>query len=179
MCSSWRWRSSHEAHAMNPPDSSQNVLLVDHKEGQCRSIVGYVNGEASQAVYCGHPSINKIIEGRAVASSWCAHHHNLYIAPLGRVNLFVRRQSQSPPSKPQPPRAVSTVARTCSECRARFETPHRMQMTCSPSCSQKRKTAKSRESMRIRVASDPHYREHQRQYVAKWRERQKATAASS
>jgi hypothetical protein len=161
------------------PDSSQNVLLVDHREGQCRSIVAYVNGEASRAMYCGHPTVNKIIEGRAVPSSWCRFHHQIYVRLPGSVNLFVPGRSQSPPSKPKPPRAVSTVAKTCAECRVPFETAHRMAMTCSPICSQKRKTAKSRESMRIRTASDPHYREHQRQYVAKWRERQKATAASS
>src|SRR5712671_4991515 len=39
--------------ATNPPKGNRAVLLKDSKEGQCKAIIGYIDGKMENAVYCG------------------------------------------------------------------------------------------------------------------------------
>lgn len=57
---------------------SNAVLLTQSKDGQCRAIIGYENGELGRAIICGDPTPAKLIRGRYVTGSWCAHHNELY-----------------------------------------------------------------------------------------------------
>jgi len=65
--------------ATNPPKGKRAVLLKDSKEGQCKAIIGYIDGKIENAVYCGErtpPHVTR--EGRLVHSSWCPYHVSIY-----------------------------------------------------------------------------------------------------
>jgi len=54
------------------------VLLTQSRDGQCRAIIGYDNGELGRAIICGDPTPAKLVKGRYVTGSWCAYHNELY-----------------------------------------------------------------------------------------------------
>lgn len=60
------------------PTGSNAILLTQSRDGQCRAIIGYENGELAKAIICGDPTPAKLRRGRYVNSSWCAHHNELY-----------------------------------------------------------------------------------------------------
>jgi hypothetical protein len=60
------------------PTGSNAILLTKSRDGQCRAIIGYENGELAKAIICGDPAAFKFRRGRYVNSSWCAHHNELY-----------------------------------------------------------------------------------------------------
>jgi hypothetical protein len=60
------------------PTGSNAILLTDSRDGQCRAIVGYENGELSKAIICGDPTPLKLRRGKYIRISWCAHHNDLY-----------------------------------------------------------------------------------------------------
>jgi hypothetical protein len=72
--------------------SSAAVLLADACHGQCRSIIGYLQGCCSSAMVCALPTVP--------AKSWCPHHHALYYRERGSVSDFKRweRRVLSAPS---------------------------------------------------------------------------------
>ncbi len=59
---------------IKPPDTAKRVLLREAKEGECRAIIGYLNGIMADAVCCGEPTISKVVSGRLKDSSWCEFH---------------------------------------------------------------------------------------------------------
>lgn len=64
---------------MRGPDGSNRVLLVDHREGQCRAIVGFKNGDPGTAYMCGEPVMTG---SRQKLSSWCAYHYSrMHVMP--------------------------------------------------------------------------------------------------
>lgn len=75
-----RYHPNHKALTMGKETevSSQSILLKDSKEGQCKAIVGYRDGKASLAVYCGKDVVSTHRNGRVVETSWCADHFARY-----------------------------------------------------------------------------------------------------
>jgi len=61
--------------------SSCAVLLADARYGQCRSIIGYINGCCSSAMVCALPVAAPVVTARGVtvAYSWCPIHKGLYM----------------------------------------------------------------------------------------------------
>lgn len=57
---------------------STAILLSQSRDGQCRAIIDYENGELAKAIICGAPTPVKLRRGRYVTSSWCQHHNELY-----------------------------------------------------------------------------------------------------
>lgn len=57
---------------------SNAILLTQSRDGQCRAIIGYEDGELAKAIICGDPTPVKLRRGRYVTSSWCVHHNELY-----------------------------------------------------------------------------------------------------
>jgi hypothetical protein len=60
------------------PDGSNAVLLRDSKKGQCRAIIGYVNGICALAMVCGEPTVSHVSSGVARATSWCEYHKKAF-----------------------------------------------------------------------------------------------------
>jgi hypothetical protein len=75
-----RFHPSHKEITMTQgsQNSSRSVLLKDTKEGECRAIIGYQNGQAALAVCCGKPTVLARRNGGVVMTSWCADHHAKY-----------------------------------------------------------------------------------------------------
>lgn len=64
--------------AHSPPDNKDWVLLKESGAGNCKYIVGYVSGKASEAVYCGKKTdvaANKY--GERVHTPWCPYHRSI------------------------------------------------------------------------------------------------------
>lgn len=61
--------------------SSCAVLLADARYGQCRSIIGYINGCCSSAMICARPVVAPVVteSGVTVEYSWCAQHKAAYM----------------------------------------------------------------------------------------------------
>jgi hypothetical protein len=61
--------------------SSAAVLLADARFGQCRSVIGYLQGCCSSAVICGLPVAPTVVTrtGVTVAYSWCPAHKAQYM----------------------------------------------------------------------------------------------------
>jgi hypothetical protein len=72
---------------MQPPDGSKAVLLTEHREGQCRDIIGYQ--DSLKAMMCGEPVVRR--RDGHTPSSWCAYHHARYI-----TRRFVRESNRAP-----------------------------------------------------------------------------------
>lgn len=65
-----------------PASPGQNAVpLLESRDGQCKAIIGYENGELSKAIYCGDPTTETYYKGQLVTGSWCAHHHDIYTQP--------------------------------------------------------------------------------------------------
>jgi hypothetical protein len=72
-------------HEASLTDGSKRVLLTEHREGQCRAIIGEF-GRGEVATYCGQPAISRIDHtGRTVQLSWCREHHRQYTKPVDSV----------------------------------------------------------------------------------------------
>jgi hypothetical protein len=54
------------------------VLLIEHREGQCRAIVGEKDGDRGRPLMCGLPIV---MRRDGTPSSWCADHHAKYVVP--------------------------------------------------------------------------------------------------
>jgi hypothetical protein len=54
------------------------VPILDHREGQCRAIIGYENDDASKALMCGEACV---LNANKKLSSYCAHHFKLHFQP--------------------------------------------------------------------------------------------------
>lgn len=62
------------------PDGSKSILLKHAKEGQCKYILGYVDGKLENAVYCGEDISTTITaSGYAVKTSWCGFHKGICV----------------------------------------------------------------------------------------------------
>ncbi len=66
------------------PRGDKSVLLKDSRDGQCKAIIGYKDGKAALAVYCGQDTVPSIRYGRVVMTSWCAHHLMKYTTEAKR-----------------------------------------------------------------------------------------------
>ena len=66
--------------AILPPSGDKAILLKHSKSGQCKAILGYVDGKLEAAVYCGekvaHPTIRG---GERISYSWCPYHKSIYL----------------------------------------------------------------------------------------------------
>ena len=60
------------------PTGSNAILLSESRDGQCRAIIDYENGEIAKAIICGNPTPLKLRRGKLIRISWCAHHNELY-----------------------------------------------------------------------------------------------------
>lgn len=60
------------------PDPNKRVLLRQVRDGQCKAIIGYLNGVLADAVCCGEDAPMIIRRGRVAHASWCPHHHEIY-----------------------------------------------------------------------------------------------------
>jgi hypothetical protein len=62
--------------------SSCSVRLMDARFGQCRAIVGYLNGRCADAVICALPVAPSTIgrNGKPIEYSWCPAHKGVYIS---------------------------------------------------------------------------------------------------
>ena len=54
------------------------VLLRETGDDDCRAIVGYGNGQLSEAYCCGEKTILKMVRGRMVRAPWCEYHNRIY-----------------------------------------------------------------------------------------------------
>lgn len=65
--------------ATNPPKGKKAILLKHSKEGQCKAIIGYINGKLENAVYCGEKTPpHRTREGRLIDTNWCPYHASIY-----------------------------------------------------------------------------------------------------
>jgi hypothetical protein len=79
------------------PDGSKRVLLKDSKPGQCKYIVGYLNGRCEDAVFCGEKTSVIVREGRKIATPWCPHHAAICITePKPRHPFSYRGEKTGP-----------------------------------------------------------------------------------
>ncbi len=58
------------------PDSRKAILLTEAKDGQCKYIIGYINGKVENAVYCGEDTIK--------TTSWCPYHRKICLNEFKR-----------------------------------------------------------------------------------------------
>ena len=65
--------------ATNPPKGKKAVLLKDSKSGQCKAIIGYIEGKMEYAVYCGEatPAFRNR-DNKLVHTNWCPYHVSIY-----------------------------------------------------------------------------------------------------
>lgn len=74
--------------SMKEPDGRRNVLIGDLKDGHCRAILGYKDGELAKAVYCGEQTEVKLVVNRGRVKegrgSWCPYHHAHYTQESSR-----------------------------------------------------------------------------------------------
>jgi len=69
--------------ATNPPKGKKAVLLKDSKAGQCKAIIGYIDGKLENAVYCGEatPAFRNR-ENKIIHTSWCPYHVSIYTSEV-------------------------------------------------------------------------------------------------
>jgi hypothetical protein len=81
---------------LTAPSTDAAVSLRDARAHQCRAIIEY-QGELGRPLFCGHPTVTKIVDGRAVPTSWCSHHRKIYVREPGEVATERRFKKASPP----------------------------------------------------------------------------------
>ena len=62
---------------MKAPGSNA-VPLLESKDGQCKAIIRYEDGDLAKAIYCGDPTPIKFVKGRISHNAWCSYHHGVY-----------------------------------------------------------------------------------------------------
>lgn len=60
------------------PTGSNAILLSQSRDGECKAIIGYEDGDLSKAIVCGEQTPWRFKRGKYYRSSWCQHHHELY-----------------------------------------------------------------------------------------------------
>ena len=69
----------HKGATMKEPEAKKRLLLTQTKEGDCRAIIGYRNGQLGEAICCGE--VTPWVQNRLklVRSPWCEYHRNIYV----------------------------------------------------------------------------------------------------
>lgn len=63
-------------------DGSGSVPFIEIRDGQCKAIIAYQDGQLSKAVCCGRKTRRVVIRGRVRAKSWCDDHEAIYIREI-------------------------------------------------------------------------------------------------
>lgn len=60
------------------PLPSHAVPFMEIRDGQCKAILGYQDGQLSKAVCCGSKTQRVVIRGKVRAKAWCNEHEAIY-----------------------------------------------------------------------------------------------------
>jgi len=73
------------ATVISPTIGDKAILLKHSKAGQCKAILGYVDGKLEDAVYCGEKVAHPVIRGgERITYSWCDYHKSIYLTGAKR-----------------------------------------------------------------------------------------------
>ncbi len=76
--------NGHKGADVKEPRGSKHLLLTQTKEGDCRAIIGYRNGQLGEAICCGETTPWVQNRLKLVRSPWCEYHRNLYVQKENR-----------------------------------------------------------------------------------------------
>lgn len=61
------------------PEGSNLIPFLETRDGQCKAILAYQDGDPAKALCCGVRTRRRIKGHKVVATSWCDYHMRIYV----------------------------------------------------------------------------------------------------